>query len=240
MSLYRSGTPNKTVLFLQALFVALLTTLAACSTQTPQRVIEVQGVAPVPDKSHYEERKQIIQAETHLDQPGLLFFVYFRADDGTVVDNLTCNGRPNSSTESLEPNMAYGSSYGSQASSYNAFPITIEGGQTVYTNEQMGIDGTFGEPVPYLFCMTPEGYYEQWSPYDRYRISSAPLSFENRRAKIDLEIEARKVRAEAVLRGGGCVDSELNQINCEVVDRNLGDAQRLNRGAPQPTATPTR
>jgi len=188
---------------------------AGCGVQQ-KRVAEAQKVVQIPDKSNYFERRQIAEAETMNDRPGKVYFWYILSSEGKLVQCFTCVGRPASSTESLEPNQIYttsGMTYG--------FEVPLEGDQSAYTSEAMGIDGTFGEPVPFRYCITPEGHYVDVSMFQNSIVSSMPLQFEQTLARFDAELEAKKLIAEKTLKEGGCIDSNLNPIPCSEVEKNI-------------------
>lgn len=198
---------------LLAALVLLAALLAGCVGSQAQ-VGEAQNAVPVPDKSNFYERRQIAAAEIINDRPGKVFWWYILADDGHLITQFTCIGRPVSSTESIEPNEIHPYS----SSENSGFEVPLQGGVTAYSAEAMGLDGTYGEPVPFRFCITPEGHYVDVSMFALYITSDIPLTFENKVAAVNQELEAKKLVAEATLRAGGCIDSALNTIDCSTVD----------------------
>lgn len=194
-----------------ALFLSLAT--AACAP-TQQRVTDAQNAVDVPDKHNFFERKQIAQAEIMNDRPGKVYWWYILSDDGGLITSITCVGRPASSTESLEPNNAYagyGLTYG--------FQVPMDGADA-FSTEMMGIDGTFGDPVPFRYCITPEGHYMDVSMFQKTIVSSIPLTFPAPEVRFDAELEAKKLIAERTLANKGCIDSNLNPISCADVKKN--------------------
>lgn len=236
------SSSNRARIFGVLALIVLLLVACQCSTSAtvPTRVNDASNAVKPPDRIHFEERKQVARAEELLDQPGRIYFVYFFTETGDLLDTVTCDGRPNSSTESLEPNegqLFYSIFAGSRGLYPIPFKIDEPGSApdtTFYTEELMGRDGTFGEAVPYLYCVTPVGNYEQWSPYDKYRISDIPKNYGQQRARVDADLLARKLRAEEALRRGQCVDNELNIIDCAVVRENINPSN-----VPTPQAVPT-
>lgn len=197
----------------------LLLGLAGCmDTPTQTRVSEAQTTIPIPDKTNYYERRQIAEAEAFNDQPAKLVFWYILSDDGRLITSFTCKGRPVSSTESMEPNQIYGA--GSTQYGQYGFAVPLEGGITAYSPDAMGTDGTYGDPVPFRFCMTPDGHYVDVPATQRYIVSSIPLTFPYPEVRFNEELESKKLQAETAVKAGRCVDSALNVIDCAQVQRN--------------------
>jgi len=200
--------------FCTTLLLCAVLLTSAC-TQTQDRVIEAQKTVQIPDKSNYFERRQIAEAEKLNDRPGKVYWWYLLSDQGQLIHSVTCIGRPVSSTESLEPN----DSIPTGSASYG-WLVPLEGSQRGYTTEMMGLDGTYGDPVPFRYCITPEGHYFDASQSMRTIVSSIPLTFEAPKVRFDEALEAKKLQAEAILRQGGCIDSGLNKIDCKEIERN--------------------
>ena len=200
---------------LKALVVASVLALhfTGCAQQQG-RVDDAIKAVEVPDKSNYFERKQIAEAEKLNDRPGKVYWWYILATDGRLITSYTCIGRPASSTESLEPNNSTSYSSGTK------WKVPLEEGQLGYTEEMMGLDGTYGEPVPFRYCITPEGHYVDVAMYQPSIVSSIPLTFPAPAVRFDEQLEAKKLQAEQTIKSGGCIDSALNTIPCELVRHN--------------------
>jgi len=190
------------------LLLAVLVLLVGCGTSTQKRVTEAQDAVEVPEKSNFFERWQVAMAETINDLPNRVFFWYVFSWDGQLMTTMTCVGRPASSTESLEPNHIWDYSDGSRL-----FKFPLDGGQNAYTDEAMGMDGTFGEPVPFRFCITPEGHYLDVTGFPSIA-STMPLTFSDAQADYDQVLEAKKLLAEQALDRGECIDHLLNVVPC--------------------------
>lgn len=205
----------------QFLLFVLVTALAivslACAEQQG-RVDDAQKAVAVPQKSNFFERKQVAEAEILNDKPGKVYWWYVLAGDGRLITQFTCIGRPASSTESLEPNQIWSTS----AMGYG-FKVPLEEGQEAFSTEAMGVDGTYGEPVPFRYCITPEGHYVDVSHFTSSIVSSIPLTFAAPQVKFDEQLEAKKLVAEKTIKDGGCIDSNLNPINCAEVKKNKGE-----------------
>ncbi|KXK10403.1 MAG: hypothetical protein UZ22_OP11002000795 [Microgenomates bacterium OLB23] len=193
----------------------LLVILPACGATT-ERMENAQEAAPAPDSDfdEFRERNQIIIADYLSNRDDMFFWAYQLSEDGRLIDQWMCQGRPVSSTESIEPNLA-------EPVGMSRWRIDVDG-HGAYTSEVMGIDGTYGDPVPYLYCITPEGHYEQWSFTDSVRVTTAPRVYPDPVVRVDESQVAKIETAKAIIAAGGCVDSNLNQIECSVVENNLG------------------
>ncbi len=205
---------KKTTLVLFLLAVMLLA-VTACGTTT-ERMENAQEAAPAPDSDQdaLRERTQILIADHISNRDDMFFWAYQLADDGRLIDSWMCQGRPVSSTESIEPNFA--------DPAYTGFWKIDVDGVNAYTEEVMGIDATYGDAVPFLFCITPEGNYEQWSVYANVRVTTAPRAYANPVVLVDEGQVAKIETAKAIIANGGCVDSNLNQIECSAVEERLG------------------
>lgn len=195
-------------MFRKLVLLVVVLGVVGCGTKTQERVLEAQQAVKVPAKSNFFERQQVAMAEIINDAPNRVFFWYILSLDGKLMTSVTCIGRPASSTESLEPNYIYPRHYMEWG-----FEVPLEGNQTAYTNEAMGMDGTFGEPVPFRFCITPEGHYFDVTGMSSI-VSTIPLTFKDAQADYDQELEAKKLLAEKALAEGKCIDHLLNVIPC--------------------------
>lgn len=205
--------------------LAAAMTLASCGAPRQERAEKAVLGVPVPESggpNDFRERRSIIQADLLRNRADVLFFAYHLADDGQLIDQWTCLGSPVSSTESVEPNTSYPVSGGT---TYEyGWTQQIEG-QSARSPEVMGIDGTYGDPAPFFFCITPAGGYEQWSIYDKVRVTTSPRVYPNRLVKVDTSQVAKIETARQILRGGGCIDDELNKIDCASVRKNIEGVQ---------------
>ncbi len=203
-----------------SLMIVLMVLMAACNPPQ-QRADEAVKAAPVPQSggpSDFRERKSVIQADLLRNRADVIFFAYHLADDGQLIDQWTCQGSPVSSTESVEPNNASPYSYEGQGKGWE---LKLDGGQTGYSTEMMGIDGTYGEPAPFLYCITPEGHYEQWSIFDKVRVTTVPRVYPTRVVRIDTAHAVKLAAAQKILAGGGCVNDLLDPVDCATVRRNI-------------------
>jgi hypothetical protein len=161
--------------------------------------------------SNFFEAQQINQIENWKDDPGKIVMVYIinPATGGLLVPPIQCVGVPASSTESLEPNQgatSYGMTYG--------FEVPVDG-YNIFSHELAGRDGTFGDPVPFRQCMGIDGNYHDWSMFMQVLVSSASYTFPEATVQRDFEAEARLLKAEEIIKRGGCVNYEtLEEKEC--------------------------
>lgn len=182
--------------------------------ETIQERQEVLGVREV--ESNFAEARQIQEVELWKDNPSKIVNVYLLnpVTGGLLVDPIQCKGVPNSSTESLEPNQGV-PYYDSGPGSYWRVPID---GYDTGTTEMAGKDGTFGEPVGFRYCLSVDGQYHDWPSVGLpYLVSSAFYNFQDVTIKRDFETEARLIKAEEIIKRGGCVNIEtLEEQPCPV------------------------
>jgi hypothetical protein len=99
-----------------------------------------------------------------------------------------------------------------------------------------GRDGTFGDPVQYRQCMTVDGTYIDISNIGvPYLVSSVPYTFKPSTVKRDFESEARILKAEQIIRAGGCVNPETLLEQACPKDSNPKPAPAQPTAAVQPT-----
>lgn len=191
-----------------------------------QRASQATTTAPVPESggaNDFRERKSVIQADMLRNRQDAIFFAYHLADDGQLIDQWNCLGSPVSSTESVEPNNASPYSYDGTE---RGWEVRLEGNQTGYSTEMMGIDGTYGEPAPFLFCITPEGHYEQWSIFDKVRVTTVPRVYPTRVVRIDTAYATKLAEAQKLLATGKCVNDNLDPVDCAIVRQNIEGIRR--------------
>lgn len=190
--------------------------MPACGVTT-ERMQNAEELAPVtdPGSENLRERTQILIADSLSNRADVFFWAYQLADDGRLIDSWMCQGRPVSSTESIEPNMAV------PVGMNGRWRIAVDG-HDAYTDEVMGIDTTYGDAVAFLYCITPEGHYEQWPERMNVRVTTNPRVYPDPVLRVDEAQVAKIETARAIIAAGGCVDSNLNEIDCSVVDTNLG------------------
>lgn len=200
------------IIALAALFILI----GCASTQgTVQQRNEAIGQPSAA--SNFAEAKQIADIETWKDDPGkiVLLYVNFPPNSDNII-TVQCKGVPASSTESLEPNQGrpYGWAEGT------GWRVPIDGTDTS-TTEMAGRDGTFGDPVHFRQCLTVDGTYIDIPAYGvPYLVSSAPYTFKPTTTKRDFEAEARLLKAEEIIRRGGCVNNEtLVEMPCPVKEK---------------------
>lgn len=186
--------------------------LGGCGPQqgTIEQRNEVLGIRSAA--SNFFEAQQIAAIEDWKDDTSKIVNVYVLnpVSGGLLIPPIQCMGVPASSTESLEPNVG-----GPHSSTWTQFVVPVDG-TDIRTNELTGRDGTFGDPVPFRQCMSVDGQYHDWSPFMHVLVSSASYSFPDATIKRDFEAEARLLKAEEVIRRGGCVDVEtLEEIECK-------------------------
>lgn len=196
--------------------------VASCAPPQQERAEKALDQVPVPTSggpNDFRERKSVIQADLLRNRADMVFFAYHLAEDGQLIDQWTCMGSPVSSTESVEPNESYPVGSGNT--------VWTEGWQTnlegisARSPELMGLDGTYGDPAPFFYCITPEGHYEQWSVYDKVRVTTVPRVYPNRVVRVDTEYATKLAAAQKVLVGGGCVNDLLDPVDCSTVRKNL-------------------
>lgn len=191
-------------------FIAMMIVLSACET-TQNTVAERNAtVQKSTTKSNFYEYRQMLEIEEWKDIPGKPVNAYIFIPNGDVL-TVRCKGVPTSSTESNEPNYGwtgYTLSYG--------FNVPQDGAD-VYTTEQAGRDGTFGEPVPFRQCMSVDGQYYDWSAIGGLPvlITSAAYTFESPTTERDLDTEVKLLQVQTILARGGCVDADtFEEIKC--------------------------
>lgn len=194
------------------LVVLLLTFITGC---TPQKTIEernnVIGIRSAT--SNFQEAAQISETEDWKDIPNKIVNVYIinPVTGGLLISPIQCQGVPNSSTESLEPNNG-----NPWSATQSAWRVPVDG-LDVATTELAGRDGTFGDPVHFRSCMGVDGNYYDWPAYGALVIvTSASYTFDDATVKRDFEAEARLLKAEEIIKRGGCIHPEtLEEIPCE-------------------------
>lgn len=201
---------------MKTLFVVLVLLMIVASACAPTSATMENRNAKLGIRSadsNFLEAQQIATVEDWKDTPGKIVNVYLinPVTGGLLVDPIQCFGVPNSSTESLEPNMGYSSSAGTYL-----WEVPVDGAN-IYTSEMPGKDGTFGDPVHFRYCISVDGNYFDFPAYGLpYLTSSASFTFPEATVKRDFEAEARLLIAEEVLKRGGCINPEtLVEIPCE-------------------------
>jgi len=120
---------------------------------------------------------------------------------GNVLFMDIAKGKVTSSTKRLEPVQGSDGNYG----------VTYRSGdRSVYTQELMQIDGTYGSSDPYVFWFSPEGVYRQWN--GKYLTSSVPVKLKEPVMNfndIDRDLEQRAKTAYDALKEGKQVNDKL-------------------------------
>lgn len=188
-------------------FIICFLSIILVSCASTQATVEQrnQAIGQPATASNFAEAKQISEIEQWKDDPGKIVILYVNfppnSDNVLIVQ---CRGVPASSTESLEPNE--GTPYGAFES--GAWRVPIDGVDTA-TREMAGRDGTFGDPVHFRQCLTVDGSYIDIPAYGvPYLVSSVPYTFKPTTVKRDFEAEARLLKAEEIIKRGGCVNAE--------------------------------
>lgn len=202
----------KRVLVVMLMLFVLTSAVACRSTQaTVQERNEAIGQRSA--ESNFQEAQQVAEVEDWKDIPGKIVNLYLinPVTGGLLVPPVQCKGVPNSSTESLEPNTGY--PYGLTSGSVWVVPVD---GVDVGTTELAGKDGTFGEPVPFRYCISVDGNYYDFPALGLpYLVSSASYTFPEATVSRDYETEAKLLIAEEILKRGGCISTEtLTEIPC--------------------------
>lgn len=198
-------------LFLVVLVISMM--LVGCASS--QKVIDernaVIGIRSA--ESNFQEAAQISRTEDWKDIPNKIVNVYIinPVTGGLLVSPIQCQGVPNSSTESLEPNN--GSPW---SAAQGRWRVPVDG-LDVATTELAGRDGTFGDPVPFRSCMGVDGNYYDWPVIGVLAIvTSASFTFPEATVKRDFVAEARILQAEEIINRGGCINPEtLIEKPCE-------------------------
>ncbi len=193
-------------------FVVILLLMAACGTQQETVQERNQALEGVSDgQSNYQEAKQVAEVEEWKDIPGKIVNVYLinPVTGALAIPPIQCQGVPNSSTESLEPNLGY------PAGLSSGWRVPIEG-VDVITQEMAGKDGTFGEPVAFRYCISVDGnYYDFPAMGLPYIVTSASYTFPAATVNRDYATEAKLLIAEEIIKRGGCIDiNTLQEIPC--------------------------
>lgn len=199
-----------------ALLAALV--LTSCSPRPTQETVAERNevIGERSADSNFFEAQQIVAIEDWKDNPAKIVNVYVLnpVSGGLLIPPIQCMGVPASSTESLEPNSG-GSDYGASYSFMYPFHVPVDGAD-IYTNELAGRDGTFGDPVAFRQCISVDGQYHDWSLFMNVLVSSASYSFPDATIKRDFEAEAKLLKAEEIIKRGGCVDVEtLEEMECK-------------------------
>lgn len=203
--------------------VVLLLAGCGATQQTVQRRNEVIGQQVV--QGNFAEAKQISDIEVWKDDPGKIVLLYVNFPPGSDnVINVQCKGVPASSTESLEPNI------GDPWGHVDTWRVPVDG-YDVATKEMAGRDGTYGDPVHFRQCLTVDGTYIDVPAMGvPYVVSSVPYTFKPSTVKRDFEAEARLLKAEEIIRRGGCVNGET------LVEQPCAE-QPAQPATPQPSAS---
>lgn len=207
----KEKTVKSTKVLLWLLLVTLLSLImAGCATQeTIDKRNEVLGERSAD--SNFFEAQQINDIEDWKDDPSKIVNVYIinPVTGGLLIPTIQCKGVPASSTESLEPNV------GSPSGASTSWRVPVDG-RDIYTQELAGRDGSFGDPVHFRQCMSVDGNYHDWPVYGvLVLVSSSSYTFPDSTVKRDFEAEARLLKAEEIIRKGGCVNVEtLEEIAC--------------------------
>jgi hypothetical protein len=217
--------------------ISVLLLYGCGDVSTDRAEIAVQSVpVPKPQGDTFRERQQIFLRDAMSNRADFVLFAYRLNDAGNPVIQWTCQGLPVSSTESGEPDNVY-TVTGSTGNNYGLY-LGDDSGTKLYSNEAMGLDGTYGDPVPFLYCITPAGHLKQWNANADVDISSVPNVYGNTGQMVDEQQLAKKLIAEQTLRDGGCIDDNLNPINCDEVEMNINGFIAPVQPATVPTATP--
>ena len=199
-----------------ALFAALVL-LSGCGNNESVDPDAVRALTNPP-----AERQQMLDIEDWKDTRGQSpVFLYVVNIQGELLLSATCRGVPTSSTESPEPNNAHSDGF----TSYNdyGFRVPNSDGRRMYSTEQMGRDGTYGDPVPYRQCLTPEGRYLDVPPQMAI-VSSVPLTFPSAGVAVDAALEARRLQAEQAVKEGKCLNDDLSIRPCDQRDAPATDS----------------
>ena len=108
------------------------------------------SVIPVPQVSFFVERKTLAEWVERWDKPSVVTYVYLFAY-GNCIGYYVCNGKPAATTNYLVPEYQNGQLYSSQ------------GGYTVYTEQTMDLDGTYGANNPGIRFFTASGIAVEWA-----------------------------------------------------------------------------
>lgn len=196
-------------------FVLVVVAMLFGACRQPQKTIEernnVIGIRSA--SSNFQEAAQISKTEDWKDIPNKIVNVYIinPVTGGLLISPIQCMGVPNSSTESLEPNEG-----GPWSGVQTTWRVPVDG-VDVSTTEMAGRDGTFGDPVHFRSCMGVDGNYYDWPAYGALVIvTSASFTFPEATVKRDFGAEARLLKAEEVIKRGGCINPEtLEEIPCK-------------------------
>lgn len=221
---YRSLVNRRAVLIV-AILTIVFAMIGGCASPATQDIVNERNIAiaGISDGvQNFEEAKQIEITEAWKDNPGKTVYVYLfnMALGGLVTAPIQCEGVPNSSTESIEPNIGgpdYWPNRTSVPTDTYPFRVPISDDESVLTFEMSGKDGTYGDPVPFRYCMTKDGqYYDFPANGVPYLISSELIIFPEPRVVEDLPTQIAKERAIYLIQQGKCVD--INTLNAGNVD----------------------
>ncbi len=202
---------SKRTFIVVLILLGMLLSACAATQKTIQERDEAIGQRPVD--SNFQEAQQVAEVEDWKDVDGKIVNLYILnpVTGGLLIPPVQCKGVPNSSTESLEPNVGipYGVTTGS------AWRVPVDG-VDVLTEEMAGKDGTYGEPVHFRYCISVDGNYYDFSAYGMtYLITSASYTFPEATVNRDYETEAKLLIAEEIIKRGGCINVEtLTEIPC--------------------------
>lgn len=192
---------------LGVLLILSLVLLVGCETitgtgrtETSENRLERREMAFQPYQiQNFTEAKNINARVRMMDDPNLVGWIYWLSWDGRVILYEAVRGKISSSGKRLEPvtNNWNGNEY--------------YGGQEV-----VQMDGTFGSSDKYVYYHTVEGIYRQWN--GSYAYSTQPFAIQDQymtAIEVDLEMEAKRLRAMQALAAGQCVNQSLQAVDCE-------------------------
>jgi hypothetical protein len=204
----------KKLISVSTILIFLVLGAAQCRQQTQTAIERDRVLGETKIASNFAEAAQIQAVENWKDNPGKIVNVYLLnpVSGGLLVPPIQCLGVPNSSTESLEPNNGEGIGAGGSL----PWRVTVDGADTS-TTEMPGRDGTYGDPVPFRYCLSVDGNYYDWPAIGQpYLVSSASYTFDSVTIQRDFETEARLLKAEEIIKRGGCVNTEtLEEQACQ-------------------------
>lgn len=189
------------VLSLVVIFV-----LAGCATDQLQHIQQQSGTDPTV--SNYVERRNIQWKIQVQDRTNTIQWCTFFSNTGSPLTTVAVLNKMTSGNKRLDPSTVPADGFSFQLPNDPALH---------YTYEVPGADGTFGTSNPYEFGFTPEGIDGYFQTNLMYYCSLKPLTWQTPTINLgtDEALSAKQMEAEKVLQSGGCIDAQLNTVDCK-------------------------
>jgi len=148
--------------FLKVFIPCLLLFFVLTSEKCSQEAVSTSGVNKASTTVSLDlngntvEQNNIINRSKEDNKPGSIKHLYIISIySGDVIMYSTVKGKVTSSGKRLSPEMAHNGEV------TGAFRVDLGNGNTTYTDELLGDDGTYGSSVDYLYWWDSKGVYHQ-------------------------------------------------------------------------------